>query len=579
MEESTEKKGNKISNFFKNKENLVLVLIIVFALIIRIWVYIKTLNQPIWWDEGDYLAAAKRWGLGLNIHDIWYYRRAFLLPVIWAGLYKLSGSEAVLRFTEVIFSWLVVYFTYLLGKEMFNKHVGLIAAFGVAASRINIFLTGRLLTELPATCFFTLGLYFLWKGYVNDKKYKFLVLGAVFIGLGIMTRFALLMSLIPLTILFITTEGKKVFKSKYVWSFFIIFLIISTPFLILYKTHYPGGLSDFYKHYTGAREKVETGKSPFMGWSGVWQYFMNYLSNTGTLFVAFLIGLVYILIDLVFGFDLVFKDKEVRNKLFMLILVLTPVFVHGLFSEYVEERYLIYAYPTMLIIAGFGLVRAYEYLTGKNIGYVVFGGFVGLLSYHLAKNFTFVSLLDLNLLLKSLIVFLPVLIVCVLIGLVYYYLIKRSDIKKASIVGLFIAFLFLGAYLQVGFGKDITLYKKYGQLPLKEAGEFIKLNSESGDVVYCESQPQMQYYGERSVYRYGEYIEEKDIREFLTEEEFLNRIKEQKPKYMVVSIFDGHPDWIYEFIQKRTDLIEPVKVWFSDPEKTKMMLIVFKFKN
>src|SRR3990167_10242817 len=122
MEESTEKKGNKISNFLKNKENLVLFLIIVFALIIRIWVYIKTLNQPIWWDEGDYLAAAKRWGLGLNIHDIWYYRRAFLLPVIWAGIYKIGGNETFLRFTELIFSILVVYFTYLLGKVVFSKN-------------------------------------------------------------------------------------------------------------------------------------------------------------------------------------------------------------------------------------------------------------------------------------------------------------------------------------------------------------------------------------------------------------------------------------------------------------------------
>ena len=79
-------------------------LILAFAFILRVWIFTKTMNQPLWWDEADYLSAAKNIGLRLDIQDIWYYRRGFLFPLLSAPFFTLGLGEVGLRFMEVLFS-------------------------------------------------------------------------------------------------------------------------------------------------------------------------------------------------------------------------------------------------------------------------------------------------------------------------------------------------------------------------------------------------------------------------------------------------------------------------------------------
>ena len=129
---------------FKDKHNIVLILILLFAFITRMYFFFYTIDQPVWWDESQYIEQAKRLGLDLETNDIWYYRRTMLLSVFWSFFYKIGLGEITLRFTEVLFSMLLVYATFLVGKEMFNRKIGLLAAFGVAISRIILFETSRL---------------------------------------------------------------------------------------------------------------------------------------------------------------------------------------------------------------------------------------------------------------------------------------------------------------------------------------------------------------------------------------------------------------------------------------------------
>src|SRR4030042_1744223 len=67
--------------------------VLILAFILRLWIFFKTMNQPLWWDEADYLAAAKKWGLGLGFEDIWYYRRGFLWPLVGAIFFKFNFGE------------------------------------------------------------------------------------------------------------------------------------------------------------------------------------------------------------------------------------------------------------------------------------------------------------------------------------------------------------------------------------------------------------------------------------------------------------------------------------------------------
>ena len=49
----------KIRSILSNKESLIFIGIIVLALIIRIWYFIATKSQPLWWDEAEYMLKAK----------------------------------------------------------------------------------------------------------------------------------------------------------------------------------------------------------------------------------------------------------------------------------------------------------------------------------------------------------------------------------------------------------------------------------------------------------------------------------------------------------------------------------------
>ena len=46
----------KVRVFLKDKENVLLVLLMVFTIAIRLYYFFNVGAQPIWWDEGDYLA-------------------------------------------------------------------------------------------------------------------------------------------------------------------------------------------------------------------------------------------------------------------------------------------------------------------------------------------------------------------------------------------------------------------------------------------------------------------------------------------------------------------------------------------
>ena len=58
-----EKRKSKLKNFFfgwvKDNYDKIFIGVLILAFIIRLWIFFKTLNQPFWWDEADYLAAAK----------------------------------------------------------------------------------------------------------------------------------------------------------------------------------------------------------------------------------------------------------------------------------------------------------------------------------------------------------------------------------------------------------------------------------------------------------------------------------------------------------------------------------------
>jgi len=109
-----------------------------------------------------------------------------------------------------------------------------------------------------------------------------------------------------------------------------------------------------------------------------------------------------------------------------------------------------------------------------------------------------------------------------------------------------IAVLLIGGFQLLNHSNDIINARLNSYGPVKEAGIWLKEHTQEGDIILTISHPQNTYYSERESYRIPE-----------NEADFAANLSGLKPKYVVVSIFENHPDWALNLDREKYQL-EPV---------------------
>lgn len=126
----------------------------------------------------------------------------YWLGALFAGIFGLN--EFSLRLPSVVFGVLTIWATYLLGEKLFNRKVGLLAAFFITFLRIEILWSRQARPYQALQFLFLLGAYFIYR-LVEEKELKiryFLavvtigVIAALFHGLGGIFFIILLINLI-----------------------------------------------------------------------------------------------------------------------------------------------------------------------------------------------------------------------------------------------------------------------------------------------------------------------------------------------------------------------------------------------
>lgn len=504
MEEEIEKRKNKLKNlcfgWIKDNYDKVFLAVLIAAFVLRMYIFFQTMNQPLWWDEADYLSTAKRWGLGLDIRDIWYYRRGFLFPLVGALFFKLGIGEIAMRFLEVLFSTGIVAVSYSLISKMFNKKLALFASVCLTGSWILLFFTGRLLTDIPAAFFLLLSLLLFWKGYVLKEGNKFLYLFGACFALAVLTRMQSLMLAPPFLIYILLKEKLKFLKNKQLWITLGIFLLFLVPYLIFYSVHYGNPVLDLASHYLG----IESTSHPvasgnvrtfslamfkyFVGDNGDGLSYMMYFP----MFILLLIGIIYFLGDLIIGLDKIQKDDVLKNKFFVVLWILSLFLIMGYIGSvsYVEQRYITAALPFLFLIA--------------------------------------VS---------------PLIFVEKLIA-------KYLKLNKRVIFALLFAVLILCMVPNFIWSNNLIEGKLTSYSEIRNAGELIKADSNPEDIVMSNSLPQITYYSERSTYPFdplgeGKARGDKSLLNYSEGEAgFYEFVKDKKPKYIAASLFESDPEWI-----------------------------------
>lgn len=500
----------KIKHWLKPWENKALVGLIAFTLIFRLYYFFSLGNQPIWWDEGDYLAISRVWANGMPTPEWWGHftgMRPLLMSAIWFLFLKLNLSEMALRFfTLLIPSIVTVYLVYAVARDLYNKRLGLIAGLIMSCYWVFNFYTFRILTDIPAMFFGMLCIYFFYSRYIIKKENKGLYLSVLFGVLAFYTRFPYASVLFTCFLFLLITEKINFFKSKTNWKAIGLIILLLSPYIIYFV------VSNFYlvHFYFGAGAtnlkiplvqavKDIFGMFPFL-FGPTPTSSMSLYSNV--FFLLLFLGILT-LYQLVLGFDVVWKqqDKRLNPDFFVFLWLVIQLFLYVVIIKASTDRWLLMAMPPMFILVG----KAFE--------------------------------------------------------TIYSFVRKYSKILAIIAVVLLLA---SGCYFQLKHTNWLINIKKTSYAEIKDSGNWFKMNTPLDTKIITASIVQNQYYSERESFDYntndsiwtscpnqgGTY--NNATCDLLTEQAFNQKLKRLNPDYLVVSVFEPYfqPPWAFTYPQR-----------------------------
>ena len=383
MTHSIANRKEKIINYLKNPYTLVFLGILIIGVALRLK-YLFINGSGLWWDEISWLQSAKIIA-GLSPYAF-EAAKAPLLPVLAGFIFWLGGGENLIRiFLVFIPSIGVMIGAYILGREVFNKKVGLIAMAIIGVMSHHLFYQARIMADMLANCLelFTIALFICF--WVNKKKPHLLFIPIILGILAFLTRYSAILALLIIAIYLILTERFRLFKNKDIW----IALGVATLMLSIF-----GAINfNIFGHIWPAMNHYII--SPISGTAAIaaahgalnlsflysifdWLNFGGNLLGGGTVLIKsllpfFLIGLSCFFIMFI-GFDKIFKreknlskpDKESVKKLkplFTLFLwLITSAYFWIFFWHYATPRWAMGIAPAIIVITAYGYHVLYNFI-------------------------------------------------------------------------------------------------------------------------------------------------------------------------------------------------------------------------
>lgn len=491
MEKEAKISQESIKNWLKNKYNLMILGTIVLALVIRLYYFSIGHNQPIWWDESDYLAYAKNLA-GFNVDWIVTAKHNSLYPFIVALFFKLGLSETIVKFfLQLTPSFLAVVLTYYIAKEMYkDRRIAIISSLLMATSWIMLFNTIRFHIDVPALFAGLLAIYVFWKGYENKEKIfkkihpKWAIpLTAFLVVLSYAIRRGyFLFGLFFFFYILLTRNWKEVLKDKQNWLGGIIALIL---IYLTEKFIFISGVATVSQGYFKGDNPINFLPlqvfSSYFNFSGpIWTDLLLYLFWGGIAILSFNTALS-------FGYLKKTRKSMARADLFnILAIVITLAFFILILrspNTFGDPRwYLPLAFSAFICISRAAIVIA-DYIGKYN------------------KYFGVIAIL-------------------LLIGSGAYFGVKQADNIIESRIDSFEG--------------------------IREAGLLLREISSPDDLIIVQPMPQTAYYAERSVSGPSFFTGWSGRNEDVPFELFLQKIEERKEaRYVLVSFSEpNHPDWM-----------------------------------
>lgn len=352
---------------FEIKDFIFLTIILIIALIFRIYKINSPLADLHSWRQADTAAVARNFVT--NGFDLLHPRyddlsgresglenpkgyRMVEFPIynaIFAGTYKflpILPIEVYGRLTTVFFSLVIISIIYILVLKEASRLAAISASLIYSVFPFFVFFSRVVLPETTALAMSFLSILFLYlfsqKKESTLKEYIFLLFSIIFFSLGLLVKPTVVFYVLPLIYLFIKKYNLK-FMSKF--SFYIYFIIAFVLFFLwrLYIRNYPEGIP--------ASDWLITSVNTYQGLQNIffrpaffrWIFFerLNNMIFGGYLAVLFVLGILkrnhkYFFHSLLFSafvYLFIFEGGNIQHEYYQTIILPTLAIFIGLGVE------------------------------------------------------------------------------------------------------------------------------------------------------------------------------------------------------------------------------------------------------
>lgn len=477
IEEKTRKLSEKFKSWLKDPYNKILFVFIILLIILKFYWFFQTLEQPLWWDEADYMNMAKAY---IGKGDYWKYNtwftgsdvvRPILLPATISLILLAGLSETAVRFFVLLCSIISVPLIYGVGKLFFDKKTALFSSIILGTFWSFNFYTYRILVELPLVMLWLLTIYTFFYAYFNNKNWKYFVVAGIFLAFSFLMKYSSWLLVFIILIYLVVTEKFAILKNKKVMLFFVSALVALIPFFIYEYSLYGNILAPFAK--VAGETRAERCISILASFFEQLKY--SFYSTKISFLLLSILGLFSLLLSFFFLYNKITEKMALSNKLFFIFIwiLFSAIFFAFFVTDIgcpnmpIDERYYFVFYPALFLLAGKGCAFIYEKIK------------------HYDKTFA-------------------VVVIILLLGFGCY---QNITLTKSNIEAK----------------KDSPPYSQF-----KQAGLFIKENTGPNDkVMLLEEVAEISYYSERNfIHIWGD-----------NETGLSEKIKAEKPKYVVLSFY------------------------------------------
>lgn len=223
---------------FLGKEWLVLSVLLIWAL----FVYYSHLGTPLRGDEGMYAAIARRMvRTGDWLHLVYEGRPYMNKPPLHFWLMALSlvlwgPGEFAIRFPSATFGIGMVCLTYISGRLLFDRRLGVIAALITTSTLTAVWHAHQARFDVELAFWMNLGFFFFYLAYREGKRrFAYLCCAFLSMAVGVMLKGpvgAILPGITALVFVVMTRRSKVLTEIPYLLGGLVIFLLVTVPYYV-----------------------------------------------------------------------------------------------------------------------------------------------------------------------------------------------------------------------------------------------------------------------------------------------------------------------------------------------------------